>query len=45
MLVGGVGGGDVIVGPIRWEEKRPEPMLLPIDGAHEVGGGGRTRPP
>ena len=36
ILVGGVGSGDVVVGPRRSEEKRPEPMLLPLDGAHEV---------
>ena len=36
ILVGGIGGGEVVVGPRRSEEKSPEPMLLPIDGAHEV---------
>ncbi len=36
ILVGGIGGGDVIVGPRRSEERPPEPMLLPINGAHEV---------
>jgi predicted DNA-binding protein with PD1-like motif len=38
ILVGGVGGGNVVVGPRRSEERPPEPMLLPIDGAHEVMG-------
>jgi predicted DNA-binding protein with PD1-like motif len=40
ILVGGIGGGDVVVGPRRSEERPPEPMLLPIDGAHEVVGVG-----
>ena len=44
ILVGGIGGGDVVVGPRRSEEKRPEPMLLPVDGAHEVVGVGVLAP-
>ena len=44
ILVGGIGGGDVVVGPRRSEERRPEPMLLPIDGAHEVLGVGVLAP-
>jgi len=36
LLVGGIGGGEVVVGPRRTEEMPPEPMLLPIDGAHEA---------
>ena len=44
ILVGGIGGGDVVVGPRRSEEKRPEPMLLPICGAHEVVGVGVLAP-
>jgi predicted DNA-binding protein with PD1-like motif len=44
ILVGGIGGGDVVVGPRRSEEKPPEPMLLPIDGAHEVVGVGVLAP-
>jgi len=44
ILVGGIGGGDVVVGPRRSEDKRPEPMLLPIDGAHEVVGVGVLAP-
>ena len=44
ILVGGIGGGDVVVGPRRSDEKRPEPMLLPIDGAHEVVGVGVLAP-
>ena len=44
ILVGGVGGGNVVVGPRRSEEMPPEPMLLPIDGAHEVAGVGVLAP-
>ena len=40
ILVGGIGGGEVVVGPRRSEEMPPEPMLLPVDGAHEVVGVG-----
>ena len=36
ILIGGIGGGQVVVGPRRSDEMPPEPMLLPIDGAHEV---------
>ena len=44
ILVGGIGGGDVVVGPRRSEERPPEPMLLPVDGAHEVVGVGVLAP-
>ena len=44
ILVGGIGGGEVVVGPRRSEERPPEPMLLPIDGAHEVAGVGVLAP-
>jgi predicted DNA-binding protein with PD1-like motif len=44
ILVGGIGGGDVVVGPRRSGERPPEPMLLPIDGAHEVVGVGVLAP-
>lgn len=40
VLVGGVGEGDVVVGPRRSDQRPPEPMLLPIDGAHEAAGVG-----
>ena len=39
-LIGGIGGGEVVVGPRRSDEMPPEPMLLPLDGAHEVAGVG-----
>jgi predicted DNA-binding protein with PD1-like motif len=44
VLVGGIGGGQVVVGPRRSDERSPEPMLLPIDGAHEVVGVGVLAP-
>jgi len=44
ILVGGIGAGDVVVGPRRSEERTPTPMLLPIDGAHEVVGVGVLAP-
>jgi len=40
ILVGGIGGGKVVVGPERSDEMPPQPMLLPIDGVHEVLGVG-----
>jgi len=44
ILVGGIGSGEVVVGPRHSEAKPPEPMLLPIDGAHEVVGVGVLAP-
>jgi len=44
ILVGGIGDGEVVVGPRRSEERPPQPMLLPIDGAHEVVGVGVLAP-
>ena len=36
VLIGGLGPGQVVVGPRDSESMPPEPMLLPVDGAHEV---------
>ena len=44
ILVGGIGGGQIVVGPRRSEQMPPEPMLLPVDGAHEVVGVGVIAP-
>ena len=44
IVVGGIGKGEVVVGPRRSDERPPEPMLLPIDGAHEVAGVGVLAP-
>jgi predicted DNA-binding protein with PD1-like motif len=44
ILIGGIGGGQVVVGPRKSAEMPPDPMLLPIDGAHEVEGLGIIAP-
>jgi len=44
VLVGGIGGGEVVVGPRCSQEMPPQPMLLPVDGAHEVVGLGVLAP-
>ena len=36
ILVGGIRDGKVVVGPQSSDEMPPQPMLLPMDGAHEV---------
>ena len=40
LLVGGIGSGQVVVGPRITDQMPPDPMLLPIDGAHETVGVG-----
>ena len=44
VLIGGIGGGEVVVGPRRSDEMPPEAMLVPVDGAHEVAGVGIIAP-
>ena len=44
ILIGGIGDGQVVVGPRNSEEMPPDPMLLPVDGAHEVVGVGIIAP-
>ena len=44
ILIGGIGDGQVVVGPRRSNEMPPEPMLVPIDGVHEVVGVGIIAP-
>ncbi|MDD5702611.1 MAG: DNA-binding protein [Dehalococcoidales bacterium] len=44
ILLGGIGGGQVVVGPRRSDQLAPEPMLLPVDGAHETVGAGLLAP-
>jgi predicted DNA-binding protein with PD1-like motif len=39
-MIGGLGAGDVVVGPRRSDVIPPEPILLPVEGAHEVVGSG-----
>ena len=35
VLIGGIGGGEVVAGPRRTDEMPPDPMLLPVDGAQD----------
>jgi len=44
ILIGGISAGAVVVGPRKTDKMPPEPMLLPIDGAHEVAGVGVIAP-
>jgi predicted DNA-binding protein with PD1-like motif len=44
ILVGGIGGGQVVSGPRRTEERPPDPLYLPVDGVHEVAGVGILAP-
>ena len=36
VLIGGIGSGQVVTGPRYTDEMPPDPMLIPVDGAHEV---------
>ena len=36
ILMGGIGGGQVVVGPRISDQRPPDPMVLPVDGAHET---------
>jgi predicted DNA-binding protein with PD1-like motif len=44
VLVGGIGGGQIVVGPRHSNAMPPEPMLLPVDGVHEIAGVGVLAP-
>src|SRR5271157_2885666 len=44
LLVGGIGSGQVVVGPRISDQMPPDAMLMPIDGAHEVVGVGVLAP-
>jgi predicted DNA-binding protein with PD1-like motif len=44
VLVGGIGSGKIVVGPRDTVTMPPEPVLLPVDGAHEVVGVGTIAP-
>ena len=44
LLIGGIGGGQVVVGPRNSVDMPPDPMLIPIDGAHEVAAAGILAP-
>jgi len=44
ILIGGIGGGQVVVGPRDSKAMPPEPVLLTVDGVHEVEGVGIIAP-
>ncbi len=44
ILVGGIGEGHIVVGPRYSDVMPPEPMLLPVNGVHEVAGVGVLAP-
>ncbi len=44
ILVGGVTDGQIVVGPKSSVEMPPVPMILPVDGAHELVGVGVLAP-
>ena len=44
VLIGGIGGGEVVVGPRSSDRMPPDPITLPVDGAHEVVGAGIIAP-
>ncbi len=44
ILVGGVGGGELVVGPRDSTAMPPDPMFLPLDGAHELAAVGVLAP-
>lgn len=44
IMVGGIGGGQVVSGPRRTDEMQPDPLYLPVDGAHEVAAVGLLAP-
>lgn len=44
VLVGGIGGGQIVAGPRQTQEMPPVPIYLPIDDAHEVAGVGLLAP-
>jgi uncharacterized protein len=44
VLIGGIGGGQVVSGPRFSDIMPPDPILLPVDGAHEVVGVGIIAP-
>jgi predicted DNA-binding protein with PD1-like motif len=44
ILVGDIGSGQVVVGPRSFEERPPQPLLLPISGVSEMAGVGVLAP-
>ena len=44
ILVGGIGSGEIVSGPRKNRELPIDPMLIPVDGVHEVVGVGVLAP-
>jgi uncharacterized protein len=44
ILLGGIEGGQVVTGPRYSDRMPPDPLLIPVDGAHEVVGLGLLAP-
>jgi len=44
VLIGGIGGGNIVSGPKKTDEMPSDPIYLPVDGAHEVVGLGIIAP-
>jgi uncharacterized protein len=44
ILIGGIGGGQIVSGPRYSYEMPPDPIFLPVDEAHEVVGAGIIAP-
>ena len=44
ILIGGIGGGQVVSGPRYADRMPPDAMLMPVDGVHEVVGIGILAP-
>jgi uncharacterized protein len=44
ILLGGIEGGQVVTGPRYSDRMPPDPILIPVDGAHEVVGIGLLAP-
>jgi len=43
-IIGGIHKGEIVSGPRYSDRMPPEPMLIPVDGAHEVVGLGLIAP-
>jgi predicted DNA-binding protein with PD1-like motif len=44
ILVGGIGSGEIVSGPRKNKELPIDPMIIPIDGVHEIVGVGVLAP-
>lgn len=44
IFIGGIGGGEIVVGPRNSNEMPPDAMQLPVDGAHETAAVGVLAP-